>query len=55
MPRRAKPVTVKPVGIKPLSGPPPRPDANCDIRFIVILVAPGKMPRHIVNAFEASR
>jgi len=29
-------------------------DANCDIRFDVILVAPGKMPRHIANAFDAS-
>ena len=30
-------------------------DAQCNIRFDVILVAPGKMPRHIVNAFDASR
>jgi putative endonuclease len=30
-------------------------DANCDIRFDVILVAPGKMPRHIANAFDATR
>jgi putative endonuclease len=30
-------------------------DAACFIRFDVILVAPGKMPRHIVNAFDASR
>ncbi len=30
-------------------------DANCDIRFDVILVTPGKMPRHIVNAFDAMR
>jgi putative endonuclease len=30
-------------------------DAQCDIRFDVILVAPGKMPRHIANAFDASR
>jgi putative endonuclease len=30
-------------------------DANADIRFDVILVAPGKMPRHIVNAFDAAR
>ena len=30
-------------------------DAQCFIRFDVILVAPGKMPRHIVNAFDASR
>ena len=30
-------------------------DAQCNIRFDVILVVPGKMPRHIVNAFDASR
>jgi putative endonuclease len=30
-------------------------DAQCFIRFDVILVAPGKMPRHIVNAFDAMR
>ena len=30
-------------------------DADCDIRFDVILVAPGKLPRHIPNAFDASR
>ena len=30
-------------------------DAQCFIRFDVILVAPGKMPRHIVNAFDATR
>jgi putative endonuclease len=30
-------------------------DAQCFIRFDVILVAPGKMPRHIVNAFDAKR
>jgi putative endonuclease len=30
-------------------------DAHLDIRFDVILVAPGKMPRHIVNAFDATR
>ena len=30
-------------------------DANAEIRFDVILVAPGKMPRHIVNAFDATR
>ncbi len=30
-------------------------DAQCAIRFDVILVAPGKMPRHIVNAFDATR
>ncbi len=29
-------------------------DANGDIRFDVVLVAPGKMPRHIVNAFDAT-
>ena len=30
-------------------------DANCEIRFDVIVVTPGTMPRHIVNAFDASR
>jgi len=30
-------------------------DAQCFIRFDVILVAPGKLPRHIANAFDASR
>jgi putative endonuclease len=30
-------------------------DAQCFIRFDVILIAPGKMPRHIVNAFDATR
>jgi putative endonuclease len=30
-------------------------DAQCDIRFDVMLVAPGKLPRHIANAFDASR
>jgi putative endonuclease len=30
-------------------------DANCDIRFDVMLVTPGKMPRHIPNAFDATR
>jgi putative endonuclease len=30
-------------------------DAECFIRFDVILVAPGKIPRHIANAFDASR
>ena len=30
-------------------------DATCDIRFDVILVAPGKMPLHIANAFDATR
>jgi putative endonuclease len=29
-------------------------DAQSFIRFDVILVAPGKMPRHIANAFDAS-
>jgi putative endonuclease len=29
--------------------------AQCEIRFDVILVAPGKMPRHIANAFDATR
>jgi len=27
--------------------------ANCEIRFNVIVVTPGKMPRHIANAFDA--
>jgi putative endonuclease len=30
-------------------------DADGDIRFDVILIAPGKMPKHIVNAFDATR
>lgn len=30
-------------------------DAQCDIRFDVILVTPGRMPQHIANAFDASR
>jgi putative endonuclease len=30
-------------------------DVNSGIRFDVILVAPGKMPRHIPNAFDASK
>jgi putative endonuclease len=30
-------------------------DAQCAIRFDVILVAPGKLPRHVVNAFDATR
>jgi putative endonuclease len=30
-------------------------DANCFIRFDVILIAPGKLPRHIVNAFDATK
>ena len=30
-------------------------DAGCAIRFDAILVAPGRMPRHIPNAFDATR
>lgn len=30
-------------------------DAACDIRFDAMLVAPGRIPRHIVGAFDASR
>jgi putative endonuclease len=30
-------------------------DVSAEIRFDVILVAPGKMPRHIVHAFDATR
>jgi len=30
-------------------------DAESFIRFDVILVAPGKMPRHLANAFDATR
>jgi putative endonuclease len=30
-------------------------DVTAEIRFDVILVAPGKIPRHIANAFDASR
>ena len=30
-------------------------DAGSDIRFDVILVAPGKLPRHVANAFDATR
>jgi len=30
-------------------------DADCFIRFDAILVAPGKMPRHLANAFDATR
>jgi len=30
-------------------------DAKCFIRFDVILVAPGKIPRHVANAFDATR
>ena len=29
-------------------------DANAEIRFDVIVVAPGKIPRHIANAFDAT-
>ncbi len=29
-------------------------DVNRDIRFDAVLVAPGKMPRHIAGAFDAS-
>ena len=29
-------------------------DVTSDIRFDALLVAPGKMPRHIVAAFDAS-
>ncbi len=29
-------------------------DAGCDVRFDVVLVAPGRLPRHIPNAFDAS-
>jgi putative endonuclease len=29
-------------------------DAQGEIRFDVILIVPGKMPRHIANAFDAS-
>jgi putative endonuclease len=29
-------------------------DVNAEIRFDVILVAPGKIPRHIVHAFDAT-
>jgi putative endonuclease len=29
-------------------------DANCDMRFDAVLVAPGKMPRHIEAAFDAT-
>jgi putative endonuclease len=30
-------------------------DAQCTIRFDVIVMVPGKLPRHIVNAFDATR
>jgi len=29
-------------------------DAQCAIRFDVMLVVPGRLPRHIVNAFDAT-
>jgi len=29
-------------------------DVTSDIRFDAVLVAPGKMPRHVANAFDAS-
>ena len=36
--------------------PAHHPDENeRDIRFDVMLVAPGRMPQHIANAFDASR
>jgi putative endonuclease len=30
-------------------------DAQCMIRFDTILMVPGKLPRHIINAFDATR
>ena len=30
-------------------------DQGCDVRFDVVLVAPGRIPQHIPNAFDASR
>jgi putative endonuclease len=30
-------------------------DAQAEIRFDVVLVTPGKLPRHIPNAFDASK
>jgi len=30
-------------------------DAQRDVRFDVILVTPGRLPRHIANAFDATR
>jgi putative endonuclease len=30
-------------------------DARRDIRFDIMLVTPGRIPRHIANAFDASR
>jgi putative endonuclease len=36
--------------------PAHHPDENeRDIRFDVMLVAPGRLPQHIANAFDASR
>lgn len=29
-------------------------DGSCFIRFDAIMVAPGKMPRHVIHAFDAS-
>jgi putative endonuclease len=29
-------------------------DTQCAIRFDAILIAPGRLPRHIVNAFDAT-
>ena len=28
-------------------------DGNCDIRFDAVLIAPGRLPRHILAAFES--
>jgi len=34
----------------------PRPqDTQRDIRFDVVLVTPGRLPKHIANAFDAGR
>lgn len=30
-------------------------DAQCTIRFDVIVMVPGRLPRHFVNAFDATR
>ena len=30
-------------------------DGQCAMRFDVIVMVPGKLPRHIVNAFDATR
>jgi putative endonuclease len=30
-------------------------DAQCEIRFDVMLVTPGRIPKHIANAFDATR